>query len=59
MDRIRFIITEILEMGEVPGVGDTRIRELEQTLAKIPKLLENGEADRLYELIKQTTEDLR
>ncbi|KAB5546301.1 hypothetical protein PHYPO_G00070480 [Pangasianodon hypophthalmus] len=59
MDRIRFIITKILEMGEVPGVGDTRIHELEQKLAEIRKLLQDGEGDRIYQQIIQAIDDLR
>lgn len=59
MDRIRFIITKILEMGEVPGVADTRIHELERKLAEIQKLLQDGEGDRIYQLINQAIDDLR
>lgn len=59
MDRIRFIITKILEMGEVPGVGSTRIHELEQKLAEIKKLLQDGGGDRIYQLINQAIDDLR
>ncbi|MCJ8741639.1 hypothetical protein PDJAM_G00072970 [Pangasius djambal] len=59
MDRIRFIITKILEMGEVPSVGDNRIRELEQKLAAIRKLLQDGEGDRIYQQINQAIDDLR
>lgn len=59
MDRIRFTIAKILEMGEVPGASDSRIKELEQKLTDIHKLLQNGEADRLYQLISQATDDLR
>lgn len=46
-------------MGEVPGVGDTRIRELEQKLAEIQKLLQDGEGDRIYQVINQAIDDLR
>ncbi|KAI5612331.1 laminin subunit beta-1 isoform X2 [Silurus asotus] len=59
MNRIRFIITKILEMGEVPGVGHTHIHELEQKLADIHKLIQDGEADRIYQLINQALDDLR
>lgn len=60
MDRIRFLIAKILEMGKAPGdLGNTRIHELEQKLAEIKNLLQNGESDKIYQLISQATDDLR
>ncbi|XP_053338679.1 laminin subunit beta-1 [Clarias gariepinus] len=59
MNKIRFIITKILEMGEVPGVADTRIHELEMKLAEIQRLLQEGESDKIYPLINQAIDDLR
>ncbi|TSM04853.1 Laminin subunit beta-2 [Bagarius yarrelli] len=59
IDRIRFTISKILELGEVPGVTNTRIKELEQKLAEIQKLLQDRDADRMYQLINQITDDLR
>lgn len=49
----------ILEKGEVPGVSDGRIRELEKKLAQVQDLIKNGDQEGTYNLISQAIDDLR
>ncbi|XP_076840048.1 laminin subunit beta-1 [Brachyhypopomus gauderio] len=59
LDSIRHVITQILGSGEVPGMNDSRIRELEEKLAEVQGLLQDGDRDKIHQLISQTIDDLR
>ncbi|XP_062872107.1 laminin subunit beta-1 [Trichomycterus rosablanca] len=59
LERIQNKIKKILELGEVPGMGDARIRELERKLAEVQQLLQNEEGGKMYQLINQSVDDLR
>ncbi|XP_016110312.1 laminin subunit beta-2-like isoform X2 [Sinocyclocheilus grahami] len=59
LTHIKDVIAMILEKGEVPGVNDSRIRELEKKLAQIQDLIRNGDREGIYNLISQTIDDLR
>uniref|UniRef100_A0A672SL20 Laminin subunit beta-2-like n=1 Tax=Sinocyclocheilus grahami TaxID=75366 RepID=A0A672SL20_SINGR len=58
LTHIKDVIAMILEKGEVPGVNDSRIRELEKKLAQIQDLIRNGDREGIYNLISQTIDDL-
>uniref|UniRef100_A0A4W5RHR3 Laminin, beta 2-like n=1 Tax=Hucho hucho TaxID=62062 RepID=A0A4W5RHR3_9TELE len=59
LDHIHHEIQKILESGATPGVGDKRIRELENKLAQVQDLIRDGDWDRLHQLIGQSIDDLR
>ncbi|XP_056304742.1 laminin subunit beta-1 [Danio aesculapii] len=59
LTHFRDIIAMILEKGEVPGVSDKRILELEKKLAQAQELIQNGDREGAFNLISQTVDDLR
>ncbi|KAG5838540.1 hypothetical protein ANANG_G00224730 [Anguilla anguilla] len=59
LDRINQTVHRILQSGVVPGSSDKRIRALEEKLALIKDLIQNGDTEKVYNLIVQATDDLR
>lgn len=59
LTHIKDVIAMILEKGVVPGVSDSRIRQLEKKLAQIHDLIRNGDREGIYNLISQAIDDLR
>nr|XP_055044545.1 laminin subunit beta-2 [Misgurnus anguillicaudatus] len=59
LTHIKDVIAKIVEMGEVPGVSDARIRELERKLAQVQDLIRDGDREGTYNLINQAIDDLR
>lgn len=59
LTHIKDLIAMILEKGEVPGVSDSRIRELEKKLAQVQDLIKDGDQEGTYNLISQAIDDLR
>ncbi|XP_016138604.1 laminin subunit beta-1-like [Sinocyclocheilus grahami] len=59
LTHIKDVIAMILEKGEVPGLSDGRIRELEKKLAQVQDLIRDGDRERTYNLISQVNDDLR
>ncbi len=59
LTHIKDVIAMILEKGEVPGVSDSRIHELEKKLAQIQDLIRNGDREAIYNIISQAIDDLR
>ncbi|XP_072569193.1 laminin subunit beta-1 isoform X1 [Paramormyrops kingsleyae] len=59
LDQIRDIVRQIQETGVAPGIGDSRIRDLERKLATIRDLIGSGVGDEVFELISQALDELR
>ncbi|KAI2649791.1 Laminin subunit beta-2 [Labeo rohita] len=59
LTHIKNVIAMILEKGEVPGVSDSRIRDLEEKLAQVQELIKDGDREGIYNLISQAIDDLR
>ncbi|ROL52307.1 Laminin subunit beta-1, partial [Anabarilius grahami] len=59
LTHIKDLIAMILEKGEVPGVSDSRICELEKKLAQVQDLIKDGDQEGTYNLISQAIDDLR
>lgn len=59
LTHIKDVIAMVLEKGEVPGVSDSRIHELEKKLAQIQDLIRNGDREGIYNIISQAIDDLR
>lgn len=59
LDHIQYTVQRILESGLTPGVGSNRIKELEQKLNQVRKLIDAGDAERTHQLIGQSIDDLR
>uniref|UniRef100_A0A8C1T947 Laminin, beta 2-like n=1 Tax=Cyprinus carpio TaxID=7962 RepID=A0A8C1T947_CYPCA len=53
LTHIKDVIAMILEKGVVPGVSDSRIRQLEKKLAQIHDLIRNGDREGIYNLITE------
>lgn len=59
LEHIQYIAQKILESGITPGVGDTRIKELERKLKQVQDLIRPEDSDRIHQLIGQSIDDLR
>lgn len=59
LEHIEYTVQKILESGITPGVGDTRIRELERKLKQVQDLISAEDSDRIHQLIGQSIDDLR
>ncbi|MEQ2188977.1 hypothetical protein GOODEAATRI_020431, partial [Goodea atripinnis] len=59
LDHIQYNIQRILESGITPGVGNDRIKELEQKLKQVQDLIDAGDTDKIHQLIGQRMDDLR
>ncbi|KAM6977412.1 laminin subunit beta-1 [Aplochiton taeniatus] len=59
LEHLRLAVQRIQESGQTPGVGDSRVRELERKLAQVQDLIRSGDSDRIHQLIGQTVDDLR
>ncbi|KAM7404247.1 hypothetical protein PAMP_011613 [Pampus punctatissimus] len=59
LDHIQYTVQKILANGVTPGVGDTRIKELEKKLKQVQDLISAEDSDRIYQLIGQSIDDLR
>uniref|UniRef100_A0A8C7YII1 Laminin subunit beta-1 n=1 Tax=Oryzias sinensis TaxID=183150 RepID=A0A8C7YII1_9TELE len=59
LDHIHFTAQRILESGVMPGVGDARIRELEEKLKQVKDLIGSGRNESIHHLIGQAIDDLR
>ncbi len=59
LKHIQFMVQKILESGVTPGVGDSRIRELERKLKQVQDLIRAEDSDRIHQLIGQSIDDLR
>uniref|UniRef100_A0A1A8RWD2 Laminin subunit beta-1 n=1 Tax=Nothobranchius rachovii TaxID=451742 RepID=A0A1A8RWD2_9TELE len=58
LDHFRYTVEKILESGISPGLGDTRIKELEKNLNKVLDLISAGDSDGVHRLIAQSIDDL-
>lgn len=59
LEHIEYTVQKILESGVTPGVGNTRIKELERKLKLIQTLLRMEDSERIHQLIGQSIDDLR
>ncbi|XP_011475073.1 laminin subunit beta-2 [Oryzias latipes] len=59
LDHIHFTAQRILESGVMPGVGDARIRELEEKLKQVKDLIGSGRNESIHQLIGQAIDDIR
>ncbi|XP_070766889.1 laminin subunit beta-1 [Enoplosus armatus] len=59
LEHIQYSVQNILESGVTPGVGDTRIKELERKLKQVQDLISAEDSDRIHQLIGQSIDDLR
>uniref|UniRef100_A0A8C6PJN2 Laminin subunit beta-1 n=1 Tax=Nothobranchius furzeri TaxID=105023 RepID=A0A8C6PJN2_NOTFU len=59
LDHFRYTVEKILESGISPGLGDTRIKELEKNLNKVLDLIGAGDSDGVHRLVAQSIDDLR
>ncbi|KAJ8393455.1 hypothetical protein AAFF_G00059280 [Aldrovandia affinis] len=59
LDLINATVRRILQSGVAPGASDERIRALERKLALIKDLIQGSGGERLFNLISQSTDDLR
>lgn len=59
LDRINQTVQRILQSGVVPGSSDKRIRALEEKLALIKDLIQNGDKENIINLLNQAVDDLR
>uniref|UniRef100_A0A8C6PHY4 Laminin subunit beta-1 n=1 Tax=Nothobranchius furzeri TaxID=105023 RepID=A0A8C6PHY4_NOTFU len=53
LDHFRYTVEKILESGISPGLGDTRIKELEKNLNKVLDLIGAGDSDGVHRLVAQ------
>nr|XP_015824219.2 laminin subunit beta-2 isoform X1 [Nothobranchius furzeri]XP_054602176.1 laminin subunit beta-2 isoform X1 [Nothobranchius furzeri] len=58
LDHFRYTVEKILESGISPGLGDTRIKELEKNLNKVLDLIGAGDSDGVHRLVAQSIDDL-
>ncbi|XP_076019504.1 laminin subunit beta-1 [Genypterus blacodes] len=59
LEHIQYSVQKIQESGVTPGVGDTRIQELEKKLKQVQDLISGENSDRIHQLIGQSIDDLR
>lgn len=59
LEHIQDTVDRILESGVTPGMGSSRIRDLEEKLKQVQDLISTGDSDRLHQLIGQSIDDLR
>lgn len=59
LTHIKDVIAMIVEKGEVPGISDARIRDLERKLEQVQDLIRDGDRDGTFNLISQSIDDLR
>uniref|UniRef100_A0A665WDJ5 Laminin subunit beta-2-like n=1 Tax=Echeneis naucrates TaxID=173247 RepID=A0A665WDJ5_ECHNA len=53
LEHIQYTLQKIQENGITPGVGDTRIKELEKKLKQVQDLISLEDGDRIHQLIGQ------
>uniref|UniRef100_A0A665WFI8 Laminin subunit beta-2-like n=1 Tax=Echeneis naucrates TaxID=173247 RepID=A0A665WFI8_ECHNA len=59
LEHIQYTLQKIQENGITPGVGDTRIKELEKKLKQVQDLISLEDGDRIHQLIGQSIDDIR
>ncbi|KAM8829789.1 laminin subunit beta-1 isoform 1-T3 [Synchiropus picturatus] len=59
LEHIQYTTQKILESGVTPGLGDSRLKDLEKKLQQVQDLISRQDSDRLYQLIGQSIDDLR
>ncbi|KAM6924939.1 laminin subunit beta-1 [Xenentodon cancila] len=59
LDHIDYNVQKILEGGVTPGVGDSRIKELEKKLTQVRDLISTQDSDGIHQLIGQSIDYLR
>lgn len=59
LEHVQYTTQKILESGITPGVGDTRIKELDRKLKQVQDLIRAEDSDRIHQLIGQSVDDLR
>ncbi|XP_037130494.1 laminin subunit beta-2 [Syngnathus acus] len=59
LDYIRNTADKILKSGVTPGIGDARIRELEEKLKQVQDLIGNNDSEKIHQLLGQSIDDLR
>ncbi|XP_061592831.1 laminin subunit beta-2 [Cololabis saira] len=59
LDDVEYTVQRILEGGATPGVGGSRIMELEKKLQRVRDLLRTQDSDGIHQLIGQSVDDLR
>lgn len=59
LDYIQYTVEKFQESGVTPGVGDSRIKELEKKLKQVKDLISREESDSIHQLIGQSIDDLR
>uniref|UniRef100_A0A665WDX1 Laminin subunit beta-2-like n=1 Tax=Echeneis naucrates TaxID=173247 RepID=A0A665WDX1_ECHNA len=58
LEHIQYTLQKIQENGITPGVGDTRIKELEKKLKQVQDLISLEDGDRIHQLIGQSIDDI-
>lgn len=59
LEQVNLMVEKILQSGVTPGLGDSRIKELEKKLKQVQQLIDAGESQSLHQLIGQSIDDLR
>lgn len=59
LEHIQYTVQKIQENGITPGVGDTRIKELEKKLKQVQDLITMEDSEKIHQLIGQSIDDLR
>ncbi|XP_047459285.1 laminin subunit beta-2 isoform X2 [Mugil cephalus] len=59
LEHIQNAVEKIKESGITPGVGDGRLKELEDKLKRVKDLISEEDRDRIHQLIGQSIDDLR
>ncbi|XP_028308812.1 laminin subunit beta-2 isoform X2 [Gouania willdenowi] len=59
LDHIQYTVKKILENNLTPGVGDSRIPELQRKLKQVQDLIGMETSEKLHQLIGQSIDDLR
>lgn len=59
LDHVDYTVQRILESGFMSGVGNARIKELEEKLKRVRDLIRTQDSNRTHLLIVQSIDDLR
>lgn len=59
LEHIQYTAQKILQSGVSPGLGDTRMNDLEMKLKQVQDLISSEDSDRIHQLIGQSIDDLR
>ncbi|XP_077371311.1 laminin subunit beta-1 isoform X3 [Festucalex cinctus] len=59
LEHIQHTASKILVSGVTPGIGNARIRALEEKLKQVQDLIRNEDSERIHQLLGQSIDDLR